>query len=110
MSNDSGLLPQRPANIINLSVGGTGYCPSSYRDLLREVRQRNILVVAAAGNDSNNSNRFIPSNCNDVIAVSAVDLNKELAEYSNFGNAIDVAAPGGVMTLISITMALLMPF
>ncbi len=95
MSNDSGLLPQRPANIINLSVGGTGYCPSSYRDLLREVRQRNILVVAAAGNDSNNSNRFIPSNCNDVIAVSAVDLNKELAEYSNFGNAIDVAAPGG---------------
>lgn len=95
MSNDSGTLPQRPANIINLSVGGTGYCPSSYRDLLKEVRERDILVVAAAGNDANSSNRFIPANCNDVITVSAVDLNKELAEYSNFGNAIDVAAPGG---------------
>ncbi len=95
MSNDSGELPQRPANIINLSIGGNGNCPPSYQDVLREVRQRDILVVAAAGNDSNSSNRFYPANCSDVIAVSAVDLNKELTDYSNFGNAIDIAAPGG---------------
>ncbi|PCJ41192.1 MAG: hypothetical protein COA71_09115 [SAR86 cluster bacterium] len=95
MSNDSGELPVKAANIINLSIGGTGYCPSSYRDVLREVRERDILVVAAAGNGANQSNRFIPANCNDVIAVSAVDLNKEITDYSNFGNAIDLAAPGG---------------
>jgi serine protease len=95
ISNDSGGLPAKTADIINLSIGGTGYCPSSYRDVLREVRLKDIIVVVAAGNDANQSNRFIPANCNDVIAVSAVDLNKQLTSYSNFGNSIDVAAPGG---------------
>ena len=95
ISNDSGELPTKTADIINLSIGGTGYCPSSYRDVLREVRLKDIIVVVAAGNDANQSNRFIPANCNDVIAVSAVDLNKQLTSYSNFGNSIDVAAPGG---------------
>jgi len=31
----------------------------------------------------------------DVIAVSAVDMSKEITDYSNYGNSIDVAAPGG---------------
>lgn len=95
ISNDSGELPLQAADIINLSIGGTGYCPSSYRDVLREVREKDILVVAAAGNDTSQANRFIPANCNDVITVSAVDLNKNITPYSNFGNSIDVAAPGG---------------
>lgn len=95
LPNDSGVLPIRRANIINLSIGGTGYCPSSYRELLTEVRLRNILVVTAAGNDGNNANRFIPANCNDVINVSAVDQNRNLAAYSNYGSSIDITAPGG---------------
>lgn len=95
LSNDSGLLPARPADIINLSVGGTGYCQDAYRETLSEVRQRNILVVAAAGNGDDDSNRFVPANCNDVFAVSAVDYNLQLAPYSNSGNVIDLAAPGG---------------
>lgn len=95
LNNDSGLTPARRANIINLSVGGTGYCQDAYRDTLSEVRQRNILVVAAAGNGNDDSNRFVPANCNDVFAVSAVDYNRQLAPYSNSGNVIDLAAPGG---------------
>jgi serine protease len=95
MDNDSGELPVNPADIINLSIGGTGYCPSSYRDLLSEVRQRDILVIAAAGNGGKGNSQFLPANCNDVIAVSAVDLNREITDYSNYGNSIDIAAPGG---------------
>lgn len=95
MDNDSGELPARPADIINLSIGGTGYCPSSYRDLLSEVRQRDILVIAAAGNGGKGTSQFLPANCNDVIAVSAVDMSKEITDYSNYGNSIDIAAPGG---------------
>tara|TARA_R110000772_G_scaffold134567_6_gene243172 strand:- start:1153 stop:3681 length:2529 start_codon:yes stop_codon:yes gene_type:complete len=95
LANDSGTLPNRTANIINLSIGGTGYCPDSYRELLGEVRKKNILVVTAAGNGGSNSNQFIPANCNDVINVSAVDQNRLLAPYSNYGSSIDIAAPGG---------------
>ncbi|MAY03491.1 MAG: hypothetical protein CMQ38_11030 [Gammaproteobacteria bacterium] len=95
LSNDSGLLPVQPADIINLSIGGNGFCPENYRETLSEVRAQDILVVAAAGNGGDSSNRFIPANCNDIFAVSALNLNQELADYSNYGNAIDLAAPGG---------------
>jgi len=95
LDNDSGLLPARAADIINMSIGGTGYCQSNFSETLSEVRDRGILVVAAAGNGSDSSNRFIPANCNDVFAVSAVGLDRALAPYSNSGNVIDLAAPGG---------------
>jgi serine protease len=52
-------------------------------------------VVVAAGNDAVDVSLFTPGNCDDVIAVSAVDIQKNLAPYSNHGARIDVAAPGG---------------
>ena len=39
--------------------------------------------------------RQVVSDCGNVISVSAVDLEDDLAPYSNFGSTIDVAAPGG---------------
>ena len=38
---------------------------------------------------------FSPANCDNVIAVSAVGPTGSLAGFSNFGDRIDVAAPGG---------------
>jgi hypothetical protein len=102
---DSGIISSHPDIAANLIAGydfiadadnaqdGNGL--DAYRDTLSEVRQRNILVVAAAGNGNDDSNRFVPANCNDVFAVSAVDYNRQLAPYSNSGNVIDLAAPGG---------------
>jgi serine protease len=52
------------------------------------------MVVAAAGNESVDTPVF-PAALDGVIAVGAVDMNKELASYSNFGNYLDVVAPGG---------------
>ena len=93
LSNDSGALPAKRADIINLSLGGAG-ASQLEQDTYDEVRAAGVIVVAAAGNDSTNVLSF-PAAYDGVISVSATDLLNQRATYSNFGLTIDVSAPGG---------------
>jgi len=93
LPNDSGTVPARRADIINLSLGGSPFDPES-QDLLREVRAAGVVVVAAAGNEASSTPSY-PAAYDGVISVSAVDAQRQLAGYSNTGPTIDVAAPGG---------------
>ena len=93
LANDSGTLPAQRADVINLSLGGGGFS-QGVQDLVTEVRTQGVIIIAAAGNDNDNA-PFYPASYDGVVSVSAVDINKEQASYSNFGAGIDVAAPGG---------------
>jgi len=93
LPNDSGTLPQQPADVINLSLGGSAFSQAT-QNLYDQVQAAGILVVAAAGNQASSSPVF-PASYAGVIAVSAVDAQRRLATYSNTGSMIDVAAPGG---------------
>ena len=93
LPNDSGTVPPRRADVINLSLGSTGSAASE-QATLDQARAAGVIVVAAAGN-SGTKTRFYPAAYSGVIAVSAVTLSKTLAPYSSFGSWIDVAAPGG---------------
>ena len=93
LANDSGTLPAQRAEIINLSIGGGSFSPVA-QALLTAVRGLGIFVVAAAGNSASNT-FFYPAAYEGVLAVSAVDIQKDLTRYSNFGTTIDLAAPGG---------------
>ena len=85
--------PERPVDIINLSLGGPGLSESE-QELFDDVRALGIFVVAAAGNQGS-SNPFFPASYDGVLAVSATRRDNQLASYSNFGPQIDLAAPGG---------------
>lgn len=91
--NDSGLLPQKRADIINLSLGGSGFSQFA-QSLYRQVHDAGIFVVAAAGN-SNSGEPMYPASYDGVISVSATDFDGNRAPYSNRGPYVDVAAPGG---------------
>ncbi len=91
--NDSGKVPDKPADIINLSLGGSGYSQAE-QDVYTKARAQGVIVVAAAGNEASSTD-FYPASYAGVISVSAVDATKSLAYYSNYGTNIDVAAPGG---------------
>jgi subtilisin family serine protease len=52
-----------------------------------------VLLVAAAGNDGSSTPSY-PAALPSVISVSALDQNKNIASFSNFGPTIDLAAPG----------------
>jgi serine protease len=93
LSNDSGRLPPRRADIINLSLGGP---QGSQADaaLYAEVRRRGVIVVASAGNENSSTPNY-PAAYPEVISVSAVGLDGRRASYSSFGSTVAVAAPGG---------------
>jgi len=93
LSNDSGTVPGRPADIINLSLGGGGFSQVE-QDLFSQLHADGIFVVAAAGNASSSLPSY-PAAYSGVVSVSGVDIDRNLAPYSNFGVTIDVAAPGG---------------
>ncbi|HKK22278.1 MAG TPA: S8 family serine peptidase, partial [Pseudohaliea sp.] len=62
--------------------------------LYEEVRAAGILLVASAGNEGVDRPTY-PAAYPGVLAVAAVDAQREAAGYSNFGPHIDLAAPGG---------------
>lgn len=88
-----------PAQVLNLSLGGwsPSGCTSAYEEALNRVRATGALVVAAAGNDDNESAYVVPAACEGVMTVGAVDHDGYRASYSNYSvvNAVSVSAPGG---------------
>lgn len=95
MENDSGTLPAQSADIINLSLGGGGYSQMS-QELFHMVRERGVIVVAAAGNE-NTDEPMYPASYRGVVSVAASDFHGARAPYSNTGPFVDVTAPGGNM-------------
>ncbi len=97
LDNDAGVLPDRAADIINLSLGSPS-ASQTEAALYAQLFEQGIIVVAAAGNNGNNQPSY-PAAYEGVISVSAVAADSRLAGYSNFGDSIDVAAPGGDLTV-----------
>ena len=83
-----------PAEVINLSLGGSGACSVAEQAAYTAAAGRGTTVVVAAGNSGADAANYSPASCDDVITVSAVGPTG-LADYSNFGSVVDVAAPGG---------------
>lgn len=81
-------------DIINMSLGGNQHS-TAMQQALRNARNQGILVVVAAGNSNADTIGFYPARYPEVMTVSATGPNDEKAAYSNFGNAVDIAAPGG---------------
>ena len=84
-----------PARVINMSLGGGGTCDTTTQNAINSARSRNTVVVVAAGNSNANAANFSPASCAGVVTVAAVNRSGGKAYYSNFGTAVDVAAPGG---------------
>jgi serine protease len=98
LPNDSRTLPARRADVINMSLGGSQSCPAELRDIFDRVRAQGTLIVAAAGNESDETSFTpvgVPANCAGVISVAAVNATRGRAFYSNVGPENAIAAPGG---------------
>ncbi len=88
---------ERGAQVINLSIG-TRTDAQIVRDAIEYAYKRGVLVVAASGNDGANQ-VLMPSGYPEVVCVGAVDGELQHAQFSNYGDEVDVVAPGvGVYT------------
>ena len=82
------------AKVINLSLGWPRSLDTAYlREAVQEALRKNVLIVAAAGNNHSESPIF-PCAYQGVLCVGAVSVDGNLAEFSNYGGAVDVLAPG----------------
>lgn len=87
-----------PAKVINMSLGGSGSCPSGLQTAINNAVSRGTVVVVAAGNSNANAQNFTPANCANVVTVASVNRNGARAWYSNYGAVVEIAAPGGDTT------------
>ncbi|PFP24253.1 hypothetical protein COJ96_23355 [Bacillus sp. AFS073361] len=80
------------ADVINMSLGDDSY---SYllESATKYAKSKGVVLVAAAGNSSTFLPMY-PAASEGVIGVSATDRNDRIASFSNYGNYIDLAAPG----------------
>lgn len=92
------LARRRGARVINLSLGMT-IESDVLEDLVRELEEAGIVVVASAGNLGSGERRY-PAGSNRVLGVAATGADDRRAPFSNFGSWVAVAAPGvGLVSL-----------
>ncbi|MBD5503161.1 MAG: S8 family serine peptidase [Lachnospiraceae bacterium] len=79
-------------DIINMSLGGLGY-NGAFQQTVNQAYEQGIAIFAASGNDGG-ANYTYPSCYDHVISVAATDAGNERAYFSNYGNKVDLSAPG----------------
>ncbi len=96
--------------VANMSLGGSGFSQAEY-DAIQRAVNAGVAFAVAAGNDDADARNYSPGGFNNVLSVSALadfdgqpgglgsptcraDQDDTLADFSNWGPEIDVAAPG----------------
>lgn len=93
---------KRGAQVLNLSLGvmdTLGTSKAHYEQVINFARKQNVLVVAAAGNNTSNNDEvaFYPSNIwqDNLLSICATDHKASLASFSNYGQwKVHLCAPG----------------
>jgi subtilisin family serine protease len=83
---------QAKANVVSMSLGGPS--PSGIQQkVVSLLAKRNILLIAAAGNNGDGSVSY-PAGFPEVVSVAAVDINKVVATFSQFNADVEISGPG----------------
>lgn len=86
-------LAQKRVDVINMSFSSQIFS-KRYVRLIRGIKQMGITMICAAGNDGANSQMGYPASFPETIAVSAVDVNKHIADFNSKGSAAEISAAG----------------
>lgn len=78
--------------VANMSLGGPN--SAALVTAVGNSVAAGVVYAVAAGNSSADANNYSPANSPDVLCVSAIASNNTFAYFSNFGSAVDIAAPG----------------
>lgn len=80
------------ARVIVMSLGSTVYS-QTMRNAVDYAHEHGVLLVAAAGN-ANSADPFYPAAFEEVMGVGATTAQDQKWPFSNYGQNIDVVAPG----------------
>ncbi len=85
----------RPA-VANMSLGG-GFS-QSVNDAVQSMVNAGVTVVVAAGNDNSNACSYSPASAASAITVGSTTRTDARSSFSNYGNCLDIFAPGSSIT------------
>ena len=89
------------AKIINLSVGG--YSPSyAEQEAINYAASKGCILIAAAGNGGNRpyaDQKSYPASYEGVISVASCAPDGSRSDFSQYNDAVDVAAPGEMINM-----------
>ncbi len=80
------------ANVVTMSLGGSA-SSTTEQNALTAHQNNGVLLIAAAGNDGNNTHSY-PASYDAVMSVAAVDNNKDHAAFSQYTNQVEISGPG----------------
>ncbi|MEO6294994.1 MAG: S8 family serine peptidase [Candidatus Limnocylindria bacterium] len=80
------------ADVINMSVGGFPWS-QLMQDAVNYAWNNGAVLVGAAGNNRREEN-FYPASFDNVISVTATQVQDEFSNWSSWGPKVDVSAPG----------------
>ena len=88
------------ADVINLSLG-TPNKSKVLEDAVANAVAKGVIVVAAAGNNNRETMQY-PAGFAGVISVGAIDGSNHKTSFSNYGDWVNIAAPGlGITSTIT---------
>jgi len=97
---------QQKAHIATLSLGAPMDMGRTARETFQAARDSGMLIIAAAGNDSDSlqvAPLSYPAAYPSVLAVGAVDSRGDVAPFSNGGQSLSLVAPGvDILSSISV--------
>jgi subtilisin len=96
--------------VANMSLGGSGFSQAEY-DAIQGAVDVGVAFAVAAGNSDDDAANYSPAAFDNVLTVSALadfdgeagglgsptcrdDQDDTLADFSNWGNSVQIAAPG----------------
>jgi subtilisin family serine protease len=80
------------ADVTSNSWGG-GSHSETMREAIDYAHSQGVIMVASAGNDNSDYPKY-PAYYEHMISVAATNSNDEKAPFSNYGDWVDIAAPG----------------
>ena len=83
------------AHVINMSLGETAFS-QSLNEAVQDAWNAGLVIVAGSGNNGT-TDRFYPAAFDNVISVGAFDEDHLRAGFSNYGDWVDISAPGNVI-------------
>jgi subtilisin family serine protease len=81
-------------SVVNMSLGSSASDAVDVAVNALISFPKNVVVVVAAGNSTKNACIYSPARVPGAITVAASDSTDNFASYSNYGDCIDIIAPG----------------